>query len=176
MVDALVRPAGPDDTATLATLQLELWQQAYAGLLPAELLQADLGELELRWRRRLEERGRVLLAFEGPHAVGLAAVGKADPEELETVAAALGEIQLLGVLPRFARRGHGGRLLLAAASALRSFGLTYGIWWTPEADTSVEGFLTAAGWRADPQRRVLDTGEDTFAERRWSGTLELKAR
>ena len=176
MADALVRPTGPEDAPVLAALQRELWQQAYASLLPAALLDPDPEELALRWRRRMQERGRVLLAYEGPHPVGWAAVGKAEPEEVAPGGPALGEVQVLGVLPRFARRGHGGRLLLAATAALREFGLSDGIWWVPETDRSIAAFLTGAGWSADDRRRVLDTGDGTFAERRWSGTLNLTSK
>ena len=41
MADALVRPATTADAPALARLQLDIWQQAYAGLLPTAVLFTD---------------------------------------------------------------------------------------------------------------------------------------
>ncbi len=166
MVDALVRPARPEDAAVLARLQLDVWQQAYSELLPAAALFADPGRQTEIWSARLEAPGLVLLAFEGNEPVGLAAT---DPELDDRV----GQIELLHVLPRWSRRGHGGRLLGAAAAHLRGMGATWGVWWAPEADESVQQFLLGARWAPDGARRVLDTGEGTFAEIRYAGNLDI---
>ena len=77
------------------------------------------------------------------------------------------------MLPRWSRRGHGGRLLGAAAAQLRGLGATWGVWWAPETDESVQQFLLGARWAPDGARRVLDTGESTFAEIRYAGNLDL---
>jgi hypothetical protein len=37
----------------------------------------------------------------------------------------------------------------------------------------VQQFLLGVGWAPDGRRRVLDTGEGTFAEVRYSGDLDL---
>ncbi len=166
MADALVRPARPDDAPTLARLQLAVWQQAYSELLPAAALLADPDRQAEVWAARLDAGGLVLLAFETVEPVGLAAV---DPD-LED---GLGQLELLHVLPRWSRRGHGGRLLGAAAAHLRGLGAGRGAWWAPETDGSVQQFLLGLGWAPDGGRRVLDTGEGTFAEIRYTGSLDL---
>ena len=166
MADALVRPARSDDAPVLARLQLDVWQQAYSELLPAAALFADPDQQTEIWSSRLAAPGLVLLAFEGTEPVGLAAT---DPELDDRV----GQIELLHVLPRWSRRGHGGRLLGAAAAHLRGVGATWGVWWAPETDESVQQFLLGARWAPDGARRVLDTGESTFAEIRYAGNLDL---
>jgi GNAT superfamily N-acetyltransferase len=166
MADALVRPAGPQDASVLGRLQLEVWQQAYSDLLPAAALLADPAQQGEIWASRLRAPGVVLIAFEGGEPVGLAAV---DPE-LED---GMGHVELLHVLPRWSRRGHGGRLLGAAAAELRRLGAERGAWWAPETDDSVQRFLLGVGWVPDGRRRVLDTGEGTFAEIRYTGDLHL---
>lgn len=166
MADALVRPAGDGDAAVLARLQLDVWQQAYAELLPAAALFADPVRQAEVWAARIRSGG-VLLAFEGAVPVGLAAT---DPE-LDPGGA--GEIELLHVLPRWSRRRHGGRLLASAARQLRDLGATRGQWWAPASDASVQQFLLGAGWAPDGGRRALDTGEGTLVEVRYSGNLDL---
>jgi GNAT superfamily N-acetyltransferase len=166
MADALVRPADDGDAAAAARLQLDIWQQAYAELLPAAVLFTDPIQHAEVWASRITSGG-VLLAFEGAAPVGLAATGP----ELDEAGA--GEIELLHVLPRWSRRGHGGRLLAAAAAQLRRLGAARGQWWAPASDASVQQFLLGAGWAPDGGRRVLDTGEGTLAEVRYSGDLDL---
>lgn len=166
MADALVRPAGDGDAAVLARLQLDVWQQAYAELLPAAALFTDPVRQAEVWAARIGVGG-VLLAFEGAVPVGLAAT------DVELDPNGAGEIELLHVLPRWSRRGHGGRLLASAARSLRNLGATRGQWWAPASDESVQQFLLGAGWAPDGGRRVLDTGESTLAEVRYSGNLDL---
>jgi GNAT superfamily N-acetyltransferase len=166
VADALVRPAQADDARTLARLQLAVWQQAYSELLPAAALLADPDRQTELWSARLAAGGLVLLAFEGPEPVGLAAT---EPDLDDGV----GQIELMHVLPRFARRGHGGRLLGAAAGQLRGLGAASGAWWAPEADESIQQFLLGVRWAPDGPRRVLDTGEGTFTEIRYAGSLDL---
>ena len=68
------------------------------------------------------------------------------------------EIGALLVEPRWGRRGHGGRLLAAAAEALRAGGAHYGLAWVPEADEASRRFYARAGWEPDGAVRALDTG------------------
>jgi GNAT superfamily N-acetyltransferase len=167
VADALVRPASPEDAPTLARLQLGVWQQAYSDLLPASALLADPGRQAEVWTARIAAGGLVLIAYEGAEPVGLAAT------EDEYDGEGRGQLELLHVLPRWSRRGHGGRLLGAAAGHLRGRGATRGTWWAPEVDESVQQFLLGVSWAQDGARRVLDTGEGTFAEIRYAGNLDL---
>ncbi len=167
MADALVRPAGPEDALTLARLQIGVWQQAYSELLPASALLADPDRQAEVWAARVAAGGQVLLAFEGREAVGLAAAEDEPDDEGRA------QLELLHVLPRWSRRGHGGRLLGAAAAHLRGRGMDRGTWWAPEPDESVQQFLLGVGWAPDGGRRVLDTGEGTLTEIRYAGKLDL---
>jgi GNAT superfamily N-acetyltransferase len=169
VADALVRPAAADDAPVLARLQLGVWQQAYSELLPTAALLADPDRQAEVWSERIRAGGPVLIAFEGAESVGLASIDDELDED------GLGQLELLHVLPRWSRRGHGGRLLAAASGHLRGLGATRGTWWAPETDESVQQFLLGVSWAADGGRRVLDTGEGTFAEIRYSGNLDLVA-
>lgn len=168
-----VRPATVDDGRVIADLQLSVWRQAYATVLPPAALDTDPAEHAAAWAGRIEQGGPVLLAVEGGEPVGFAAIGTTfDPQNLlEPV----GEIEVLHVVPRWGRRGHGGRLLVSAAAELRRLGARSGRWWIPEVDTATTRFLTAAGWAEDGVRRELDTGGAPIVELRWSGLLDLVA-
>jgi GNAT superfamily N-acetyltransferase len=80
------------------------------------------------------------------------------------------------VEPRWGRRGHGGRLLAAAAQALHGHGAEVGWAWIPEADAASRAFYGHAGWAADGAVRGLATGAGTVREIRVSGPLDLRLR
>ena len=86
---------------------------------------------------------------------------------------AWGEVGALLVEPRWGRRGHGGRLLAAAAEALRERGARYGLAWVPEKDDASRRFYARAGWEPDGTVRGLDTGEGVLREVRYTGSLDL---
>lgn len=181
MAVASTRPAEPTDAAELARIQLVTWRTAYEQLLPAEVL-ADLDEATVarEWLRAIEH-GRVLVATEGEWLVGFVLAGPASTAQAEDArgnpppdAATLAEIGALVVEPRWSRRGHGGRLLAAAAEALREAGKTRGIAWVPEADPAQVSFYRRAGWQPDGTVRTLDAGGRPLREVRVTGGLELE--
>ena len=191
MAVAVVRRAEESEAGVVAGLQLAVWQQVYSELLPAAVLLADPDARAAAWAARIGGGGPVLIAVEGIDPVGLAAVADPadDPGDTDTSTeistergtettggGRIGEIETLLVLPRWARRGHGGRLLAEAARALRDGGAASGRWWAPESDRSVERFLTGVSWFPDGARRVLDTGEGSLAEVRYAGPLDLVLR
>ncbi len=173
MAESTVRRATAADAETIAALQIQVWQQAFADLLPAAVVMADPAAHATTWDARLRQGGPVLLAFEGPDPVGFAAVS-AEVDDANLLAP-IGEIEVLYVVPRWGRRGHGGRLLAAAATELRRLRATGAVWWLPETDRATAAFLTSAGWSADGVRRELDTGAEPIFEIRFSGTVDLVA-
>lgn len=165
MARSRVRPALPDDTMLLATLQRTWWRDAYAHLLPANVLDLEPEQLADAWAAQLVG-ARGLIAEESTHPVGFALV---DPRVEDGV----GHIEVLGVVPRWARRGHGGRLLAESARLLHDAGAEVGTWWAVESDESIAEFLAGVGWQPSGTRRVLDTGEGRISEIQYSGTLHL---
>ncbi|MGS0684101.1 N-acetyltransferase family protein [Nakamurella sp. GG22] len=173
MASSTVRRATALDAATIAGLQIQVWQQAFSDLLPAEVVLADPTAHAAVWDARLRQGGPVLIAHEGSEPVGFAAVsGEVDDHNL---LAPIGEIEVLYVVPRWGRRGHGGRLLAGAAAELRRLRATNATWWIPQTDKASAGFLTSAGWSADGLRRELDTGGEPIFEIRFSGGVDLVA-
>ncbi|HEX9337959.1 MAG TPA: GNAT family N-acetyltransferase [Pseudonocardiaceae bacterium] len=181
MAIAAVHPAEPADIPQVDRIQREVWQVAYAKLLPAELLAElaaiDTGETEQVWAAARE---RLLVATEGDWTVGVCAAGFAPdddlvdangtlPDDAETVAV----ISALLVEPRWGRRGHGGRLIATAAETLREQGATRGITWILEGDTVTRAFYARIGWQPDGIARTLDASGHPLREIRLAGDLDL---
>lgn len=174
MAIAAVRAAVPADVAELVRIQTETWTAAYAELVPTDAIdRLSSAEATAAWTAAVEA-GAVLLATEGAWTVGFVAAGPADvPDGSPLGPQAWGEIGALLVEPRWGRRGHGGRLLAGAATALRTGGAQYGQAWVPEADEASKRFYARAGWESDGSVRGLDTGQGVLREVRLTGSLDL---
>jgi ribosomal protein S18 acetylase RimI-like enzyme len=163
-----VRPARAGDAASLARVQTASWRRDFAGIVPSALL-AELtsGEAEDVWRDRWREaitnpptsRHHVLAAVtEVParEVVGFVSAGPAtDADRWPGTDAQLYELR---VAPEQASRGHGSRLLHAAADTLTQDGFHTMCTWALEADTALRQFLESSGWAADGARGELDVG------------------
>jgi GNAT superfamily N-acetyltransferase len=186
MATAAVRPATPEDVDEIVRIQADTWTTAYAELVPAAALaQLRTPVAQAAWAGAVDagEGHHVLVATEGAWTVGFCAAapavapaGAVAPPEPTLGPEAWAEISALLVEPRWGRRGHGGRLLAAAAAALRVDGAQYGLAWVPEADAASRSFYKAAGWNVDGTVRVLDTGEGELREVRVTGSLDLELR
>lgn len=186
MAIAAVRPAAPDDVDTIVAIQAGTWSAAYAALVPAEALeQLRSPAARAAWSGAVsDDAGYVLVATEGDWTVGFAAAARAsgpvadaaDHATADHAATVWGEIGALLVEPRWGRRGHGGRLLAAAAAVLRDAGALDGLAWVPEADEASRRFYARAGWEPDGAVRVLDTGDGELREVRLTGPLDMRLR
>ncbi|NIH84296.1 GNAT family N-acetyltransferase [Amycolatopsis granulosa] len=178
-----VREAVQADAAEIARIQRVTWRTAYHDILSEQAL-TELGSplVEARWAEAIGHPGsRVHLAFEGAFAVGFCVAGPAPQEDVADAAGTVppdaGRTGLIGTLlvePRWSRRGHGARLLAAAAAGLRELGADRGITWAAESDSATLGFYRRAGWRPDGTVRTLDTGARRLRELRLTGALEIR--
>lgn len=156
-----VRPARPGDAAEVARLQLATWRVAYQRLLPRHVLdQMSEDFLRQRWLEAITDpptaQHAVLVAIEQAaqeYLVGFLASGPS--EEDKTVAT----VTELLVEPRWARRGHGSRLLAAAVDSWRSSGQESAAMWVFEQDVAMMKFLTSAGWAPSGFMRELDVDD-----------------
>ncbi len=159
-----VRLARTSDVDDVARVQVAAWRAAYAGVLPAEVLDAlDADEIAWEWGRALLQPGphRLLVALDSAGGVaGAAAVGPSgDPD-----AQGAGEISLLVVDPQHWREGHGSRLLQASVDHLVAGGHREAVAWVPLADEARRGFLQSAGWGPDTAYRDREVGGDVLRE------------
>jgi L-amino acid N-acyltransferase YncA len=168
-----VRPAGTDDVPDIARIQLDTWRQAYAGWLPAAVLdQVTPAEAERTWRQAVtappSARHHVLVAWEQDWRVGFVAFGPA----AEDPGGPVGAVEVLLVEPRWGRRGHGSRLLAAAVDLMRADALRTAQVWVPEPDVASLAFYTSAGWERDGYARSLDSDGASVTEVRLHVSVE----
>ena len=107
----IVRPAREDDAEALAAVHVETWRDAYAGLLPQEVLDGlSRRQQTRRWRRAIrnpeDELGQVFVAEDG----SISGFGSASRET--------GEITTLYVQPAAQRQGVGRMLFCRMAEFL----------------------------------------------------------
>lgn len=161
MALGFVRPARPGDAPDIARIQLATWRVAYRRLVPAHILdQMDEHFLRERWLDSIVNpptpRHRVLVAVEQAaqeYLVGFVATGPSDDDP------AVAAITEFLVEPRWGRRGHGSRLLAAAADHWRDDGHRSAQMWVFEQDPATTKFLTSAGWAPAGLRRELDVDD-----------------
>ncbi len=162
--DVSVRIAWADDAPAIAELQLRTWREVYAGLLPADALPGpdQVEPAAAAWRASLtspkDARNRVLVALERNRVVGFAITTPAGDPDCDPVADA--ELRELTVDPGERGRGHGSRLLQAAADTMQADRFNRALLWAVATDDAMRTFLTEAGWAPDGAHRELDLDGD----------------
>ncbi len=147
--DASVRPATAGDVAAVGAVHSRSWRSGYADHLPDDVLAAlDPEALAGAWAGAVtappSPRHHVLVACAGSTVVGFLACDDA------------GELVGLHVDPAHQRRGHGSRLLSAAADLARTDGIASLSAWCPMLDTARREFLVSAGFGTDGAWRDLE--------------------
>jgi ribosomal protein S18 acetylase RimI-like enzyme len=168
--DVSVRVAWTDDAPALARVQARAWRASYAGVLPAEMLDAfDADAVGEVWRQALAQpedaRNRVLVALERATVVGFALCSPAADPDCDPVRD--GEVSELTVDPDHRGLGHGSRLLQAAVDTLVADRFTRAVTWSLATDDALRAFLASAGWAPDTAHRQLDldgTGATTVSQ------------
>lgn len=175
LADAAVRTARPSDAPAVGLVQAFVWQDAYADVLDAAVLEQLTGPaFGNAWRRSLESpptpRHRLLVATAGPQVVGYVSVGPAGDEPgLEE--GTTGMIYDGGVHPQGRQAGHGSRLLNAAIDTLRAGGSSgaeltaVAVWVLADAE-GTRAFLRSAGFEPDGswRDRAVDEAGRTARE------------
>lgn len=159
--DVSVRVAWADDAPAIAAVQLRAWQATYAEVLPAGTIPSGPEAVEAAsaaWRDSMNKpgdaRNRVLVALERNRVVGFAITGPASDPDCDPVADA--ELQEITLDPEERGKGHGSRLLQAAAETMQADRFTRAVTWVLAVDDTLRTFLTGAGWAPDTANRELD--------------------
>jgi ribosomal protein S18 acetylase RimI-like enzyme len=142
-----LRAARLDDAEGIAAVQIATWRDAYAGLLPGEILASlDAGAWAERWRGRLAApAGAVFtLVFEADGRVRGFVSGGPSRDELPG-----GEVYAIYVDPACQGRGAGRRLLAAATRLLADAGFAAASLWVLAGNQPARGFYESQGWRFD---------------------------
>lgn len=153
--DWTVRPATPDDAPGVAVVHVEGWREAYAGIVPQEILDAlSVAQRRDLWTRLLgPERAAAQgtpgastwVAEAGGTIVGFAATGPARDAD----AAGLGELNAIYLRASHWDRGIGRALHDAAVASLRHAGFPAATLWVLTENARTRRFYERRGWRAD---------------------------
>ena len=167
--DTSVRVAWADDARGIAGVQVATWREAYADVLPSDVLEAmGVDDVAAAWHASLngpkDARNRVLVALERNLIVGFAITSPAADPDADPVAD--GEIAEFSVLPDERSKGHGSRLLQACVDTLVADRFTRAVLWVRSTDDELREFFTEAGWAPDSAHRELDLHGD--------GTITVK--
>jgi GNAT superfamily N-acetyltransferase len=159
MADVSVRPARPDDAAAIAQIQLSVWRQEYAELLPeAALASLSSQQLADSWRQAAQSppspHHHLLVALDGDTIVGFAASAPAEDPYLDPQVDA--ELLALHISPDAIAHGHGSRLLAAAVDHWLEDGFSHAVTWVFARDEPLRRFLEGAGWADDGAIRTLE--------------------
>lgn len=163
----LIRPSTVDDAEALADLHLDVWDEAYVGLVPAEFLaarRANRASRVDRWRDILVSgTSTELLAQEdedGGRLLGFASTssGRDDPEPN------LPDVELMGLYVRAEVYGTGvGYALMKAAISNAAAYL-----WVLEGNASTIRFYERQGFRFDGKIKTDPLGVERRMVRRVS--------
>jgi ribosomal protein S18 acetylase RimI-like enzyme len=179
--DGLVRDATTADAREIAAVHVATWQDAYAGLLPADFLAGlDVKQRAENWHKRISDppdRGFVLVyerlgrvrgfVSGGPSRDGAARAG--GPSEI-------GEVYAIYVDPACQGQGAGTRLLEAAARWLAEAGFNEASLWVLAENHSSRRFYESCGWRGDGTMKPFDYGEgQSIPEVRYITRLTIPA-
>jgi ribosomal protein S18 acetylase RimI-like enzyme len=143
----LVRAAVPEDAVAIAAVHVATWRDAYAGLMPGEILDAlDVGQRAETWRGRLAALpdGVFVFVFERHGQVRGFVSGGPDRERRGS-----GEVFAIYVDPPCQGLGAGRRLLEAAGRRLAGAGFAEASLWVLATNRAARGFYESQGWRAD---------------------------
>lgn len=153
-----VRLALPSESAAIAAVQRQGWQQNLPPGVAAQLLaEVDPAAMASQWGAAILRpplaQLRVLVALGEAGVVGFAAIGPAD--DPDSRAGSDGMIAEFVVAPEAQHQGHGSRLLHACVDTLRADGFSRATWWVRAADDQLRGFLEGSGWAADGAHREM---------------------
>jgi GNAT superfamily N-acetyltransferase len=146
-----VRPAEPADAEALAHLHLDVWDDAYTGLMPQGILDDRRERVDERvdnWRRNLSEPRPIWLAEDGEGLVGFASAGPARDNDMD----ALPELYSL-----YVRASHYGTGVGYALFEL-TIGDRAAYLWVLASNKRAIGFYERQGFRLDGTEDEHDEG------------------
>lgn len=146
-----IRRAAPEDAEALAHLHIDVWDDAYTGLMPQGILddrRAKVAERVSRWREILGQNPDVFLAEAEDGLIGFAAVGRGEDNDVDI------DLELKSLYVRATWWGTGvGYALFETALGDRAAYL-----WVPASNARAIRFYERQGFRLDDTEDEHDEG------------------
>ncbi len=147
-----LRLAQPGDELAVADVHVRSWQEAYAGLLPASVLDGlDSAQRAGRYTFGAKDRETVL-AVEDGRVCGFATSGAARDSD----AAGWGELMAIYLDPACLGRGLGRALIADARTRLAARRFTEAVLWVLVGNERAMRFYELDGWRCDGSQRRIE--------------------
>jgi len=143
-----VRPATLRDAKTIAEIQVNTWQTAYAGLVPADhLISLSVDKQQAMWREAIQySEPQVLVALDGNAIVGFAGFDRSrDPKTKPTT----GEIWAMYAAPDYWGEGVGLALWDGCREGLIDEGCTEVTLWVLLRNERALRFYDLAGFKRE---------------------------
>jgi GNAT superfamily N-acetyltransferase len=146
-----LRPGAVEDAADIAQVHVETWRDAYAGILPTDMLVGmSVSRQTAYWRTALLRRRKhesISVALVDGAVVGFGTCGPARGP----VVGPTGEVQMLYVAQDYQELGLGRALLRVLFASLRRHGMARAVIWVV-AQNPARYFYEAMGGTADAER------------------------
>lgn len=151
----VIRDARVEDARGLAAVHISSWQEAYRGLLPADVLAGlSVDRRKQDWTRILgspSTQRATLVAADDATVPGFASIG---PNRDGAANEATGELYAFYVDPGRWREGIGSRLHSAAIQRLAALGFVNGALWVLVGNDRALAFYRHVGWARDGQTKT----------------------
>jgi GNAT superfamily N-acetyltransferase len=154
-----IRKPDYNDVPAIAALHITAWRQAYAGIIPQQVLdELSVDESINRWQERIEKpksTEQLLIVVNNDDVLGFAMFGES--REAMNLPQAYGEIYALYVHPNHWRKGAGKALI---HNAFKWFDENHfpGVYlWTLKENRQARSFYENAGMFLVPQERYINT-------------------
>lgn len=164
-----IRKAELGDAAAIARVHVQVWQSAYRGLMPNELL----ASLSIEQRTELWEStipnsrvGNYVAIVDG-ELVGFSSAGMNRSEEGPGV----GELYAIYVLEASAGSGVGTRLIAAGEDWMIDHGFTDALLWVLASNANARAFYASRGWVDDEFEKTEVFWETEIVEARYRKRL-----
>ncbi len=166
-----VRDATVDDAPGIAAVHVASWKDAYAGLLPAAVLDGlSVAQRRRHWRRVLDPSSvdRVVIAARGDELLGFAHVGTAHDAD---AGPGTGQLVTIYLHPDVWGTGIGRQVHDAGLARLAERGHRRAVLWMLSTNARAARFYERQGWERDGCIRVQQFGGAVVIDHRWARGL-----
>ena len=178
----IVRPARVDDARQIAAVSVSAWRAGYSGIMPDKTLDHfDLGTVESRWTRNLEEgRGSVIvLEAKRSPVLGFCMFGtsrnRGSEERPIEAPDTLGEVYALNVSAEHWGKGYGTELLACACKGLAAICYEEAELWVSTQALRTRSFYEKCGWTESHETRTDSTFAIDVSVTRYFQVLEAQS-
>jgi ribosomal protein S18 acetylase RimI-like enzyme len=167
-----IREARLADAEAIARIHVAMWQHAYRGQMPDDLLDNISLERRLTWRTQMlsepAPRSHALVAVEGETVVGFCDVGASREAG---AGGSDGELYAIYVAPGTQGKGIGAALMDEGVRCLQAEGFTRATLWVLATNAPTIRFYERKGWAADGVEKVEHWNNFPLHELRYARDL-----